>query len=734
MRNKENRKLNRDNRGFSFVLVIVAMAVVTLLIVTILYVALQNYQMKQTNLRSEDNFYSAEQVLDEIKAGLQTDINASISEAYNYVLERYTETEGQDTTRNWYFQTRFVDGLRAKLLGNANDGTYDLEHLKSYISNTATQGVVTLTTSVTSQNLETSYASGVTLKGLHVTYERDGYQSVIATDLNIAIPDIDFTQTANAPDLLSYGIIADKGIDMTYPNGQYAIEGNVYAGGDGIQLGQDADVVVTSMDRTVIDGPIVMADQSTAQFNVGALWADDISVTSAKLGLNGNVFVRDDLTLDGKNSEVTMQGRYYGFSNPELVQTSNVYKDGYLNGTADVAKSSAIVINGRTSSLNLQNLERMLLAGNTYVDARMSETDTNAINVKMGESITVKSNQLAYLAPAAAIIIEGGGRVEPGNPIVGLAAGAKVSLDTSIPLLSLGRKTLGELGITANNCKLYYTQNNIAYVYMDFTTDQQAAKYFQAYYGANANSKEFKEYMDLYLNAIQINPDSMVQFKTNGNVLTKNSLVRNTIITQSDINEAQAEENSYQDMYFALSKKLITMYTALSTEEKEQTVFDNLVQNKSSDSPSLSRFASSEGGKVVFTTKTSGQKAVLVDGNYTVSSADAANTRLILADGNVLLEANVDFTGLIICSGRLILENGATVTADSQAVAAVFQSIICESGGTATERTDGISPMSFFRDGSQYVIGGVLNGNVTEIGGNAIDVADLITYKNWKKL
>lgn len=734
MRNKENRKLNRDNRGFSFVLVIVAMAVVTLLIVTILYVALQNYQMKQTNLRSEDNFYSAEQVLDEIKAGLQTDINASISEAYNYVLERYTETEGQDTTRNWYFQTRFVDGLRAKLLGNANDGTYDLEHLKSYISNTATKGVVTLTTSVTSQNLETSYASGVTLKGLHVTYERDGYQSVIATDLNIAIPDIDFTQTANAPDLLSYGIIADKGIDMTYPNGQYAIEGNVYAGGDGIQLGQDADVVVTSMDRTVINGPIVMADQSTAQFNVGALWADDISVTSAKLGLNGNVFVRDDLTLDGKNSEVAMQGRYYGFSNPELVQTSNVYKDGYLNGTADVAKSSAIVINGRTSSLNLQNLERMLLAGNTYVDARMSETDTNAINVKMGESITVKSNQLAYLAPAAAIIIEGGGRVEPGNPIVGLAAGAKVSLDTSIPLLSLGRKTLGELGITANNCKLYYTQNNIAYVYMDFTTDQQAAKYFQAYYGANANSKEFKEYMDLYLNAIQINPDSMVQFKTNGNVLTKNSLVRNTIITQSDINEAQAEENSYQDMYFALSKKLITMYTALSTEEKEQTVFDNLVQNKSSDSPSLSRFASSEGGKVVFTTKTSGQKAVLVDGNYTVSSADAANTRLILADGNVLLEANVDFTGLIICSGRLIFGNGATVTADSQAVASVFQSIICESGGTATERTDGISPMSFFRDGSQYVIGGVLNGNVTEIGGNAIDVADLITYKNWKKL
>lgn len=734
MRNKENRKLNRDNRGFSFVLVIVAMAVVTLLIVTILYVALQNYQMKQTNLKSEDNFYSAEQVLDEIKAGLQTDINASISEAYNYVLERYTETEGQDTTRNWYFQTRFVDGLRAKLLGNANDGTYDLEHLKSYISNTATKGVVTLTTSVTSQNLETSYASGVTLKGLHVTYERDGYQSVIATDLNIAIPDIDFTQTANAPDLLSYGIIADKGIDMTYPNGQYAIEGNVYAGGDGIQLGQDADVVVTSMDRTVINGPIVMADQSTAQFNVGALWADDISVTSAKLGLNGNVFVRDDLTLDGKNSEVAMQGRYYGFSNPELVQTSNVYKDGYLNGTADVAKSSAIVINGRTSSLNLQNLERMLLAGNTYVDARMSETDTNAINVKMGESITVKSNQLAYLAPAAAIIIEGGGRVEPGNPIVGLAAGAKVSLDTSIPLLSLGRKTLGELGITANNCKLYYTQNNIAYVYMDFTTDQQAAKYFQAYYGANANSKEFKEYMDLYLNAIQINPDSMVQFKTNGNVLTKNSLVRNTIITQSDINEAQAEENSYQDMYFALSKKLITMYTALSTEEKEQTVFDNLVQNKSSDSTSLSRFASSEGGKVVFTTKTSGQKAVLVDGNYTVSSADAANTRLILADGNVLLEANVDFTGLIICSGRLIFGNGATVTADSQAVASVFQSIICESGGTATERTDGISPMSFFRDGSQYVIGGVLNGNVTEIGGNAIDVADLITYKNWKKL
>lgn len=55
-----------DNRGASFVMVVVAMAIVAVLAVTVLWIALMNLQMKVTDEKNTDNFYSAEGVLDQM--------------------------------------------------------------------------------------------------------------------------------------------------------------------------------------------------------------------------------------------------------------------------------------------------------------------------------------------------------------------------------------------------------------------------------------------------------------------------------------------------------------------------------------------------------------------------------------------------------------------------------------------------------------------------------------------
>jgi len=122
MKNLKNLKKNRNDKGFSFVMVIVSIGVVAILIAVVLLMAYQNYKMKVTGLKSEDNFYSAEQVLDEIKAGLQGDMSSSVSDAYSYVMEHYTETEGQDGVRHWYFQTQYVDNLYGTLLKDGTNG------------------------------------------------------------------------------------------------------------------------------------------------------------------------------------------------------------------------------------------------------------------------------------------------------------------------------------------------------------------------------------------------------------------------------------------------------------------------------------------------------------------------------------------------------------------------------------------------------------------------------------
>ena len=53
-----------DNRGASFVMVVVAMAIVAVLAVTVLWIALMNLQMEVMDEKNTDNFYSAEGVLD----------------------------------------------------------------------------------------------------------------------------------------------------------------------------------------------------------------------------------------------------------------------------------------------------------------------------------------------------------------------------------------------------------------------------------------------------------------------------------------------------------------------------------------------------------------------------------------------------------------------------------------------------------------------------------------------
>ena len=52
-------------------MVVVAMAIVAVLAVTVLWIALMNLQMKVTDEKNTDNFYSAEGVLDQICTGLQ---------------------------------------------------------------------------------------------------------------------------------------------------------------------------------------------------------------------------------------------------------------------------------------------------------------------------------------------------------------------------------------------------------------------------------------------------------------------------------------------------------------------------------------------------------------------------------------------------------------------------------------------------------------------------------------
>lgn len=790
MKNLKELKKNSNNKGFSFVLVIVSIGVVAMLIAVVLLLAYQNYKMKVTGLKSEDNFYSAEQVLDEIKAGLQGDMSSSVSDAYSYVMEHYTETENQDGTRNWYFQTQYVDNLYQTLSKDGATGEYDL----AYISNYVLQGrpgeasavaapvddesmappkymveykdgsKVELLCAVENQPaaiddegtltpvatpLQFNYSKGVTLKGLTVKYTNaQGYLSVVSTDLVLGIPSINFTQTANSPDLLSYALIANGDVKVENNlGGRSTIEGNAYAGALNIT---NANLTVKANDYLIVEDGINVTTASTTNNQLGkenyhfvheggALWTEDITLDGATTSLDGDIYVRDDLTLNGNESIVSVAGRYMGYSNPQLLNI--------LTNEAD--DSSAIIVNGRKSVIDFRNLEALLLAGNGYVDLGGADASyfnndvKNTNSVRMGESIAIKGNQLAYLAPAAAIRVSNGTIVESGNPVtVKVKSGSKLSelsvyLNTQIGLKELGGKSLRDLGIDAGDCQKYVVQKANAdgsvnvYVYMNLEASL-AAKYFDARYGADT-----EKYAKIFLPAVANADDFEDAFNKdlsdldrvaiNGNIAN----VANHNLEKSDV---QHEVLGYQNAFKALTKKLILSYSILKEDEKKESasVFTNLI-----DETEFDKFMAYKSGKAVFRTPVTEMDALLTSGDYTVTAADE-NVRLIVAKGNVTV--NADFQGLIIAKGGVIIAPGKNITAVPEETAAVFQCIystVTDAEGNKTEMKnvsgDTVSPMTYFKEGEQYLLNGIASGYVSGTLGEQIELSDYIQFENWQK-
>ncbi len=146
--------------------------------------------------------------------------------------------------------------------------------------------------------------------------------------------------------------------------------------------------------------------------------------------IRGDLFVQDDLQLDANGSYFSMVGSYVGYNNSTLGNLRKYYGDYYTdeNENKDFSifkkvdgkyqyvdkshiNSSSISINGMKSTLKFDTLSNLYLAGRSYIEHSkrtiVSKVDGNDTKVyiynskmddyKTGESIAVKSNQLAYI-------------------------------------------------------------------------------------------------------------------------------------------------------------------------------------------------------------------------------------------------------------------------------------------------------------------------------------------------
>ena len=136
--NGQKDTAGKQNKGFSLITVIIAVSFIGILGLLVLYMALSNFQMKITDLKGKDSFYTAERAIEEIRVGLQEDVGNSMSEAYIKVLETYDKDENSkdvvlDKQRQNDFVNEFIKKLANRLKKDSDQSKYNLDYMKKYL-------------------------------------------------------------------------------------------------------------------------------------------------------------------------------------------------------------------------------------------------------------------------------------------------------------------------------------------------------------------------------------------------------------------------------------------------------------------------------------------------------------------------------------------------------------------------------------------------------------------------
>lgn len=596
-------KKRRDDRGSAIVIVIIAMAMIGILATTMLWMAYMNYMIKVADVRNKNSFYTAEEVVEQIMSGLRRESAEAVGVAYREVLANWDNLDSEAARSN-LFMTTYMDTLIEKLKHPTQGSSYyDRSVLAGYVD-----GYVDETTGFTSTSANVDFVAwnhgnattdpeegkaemeivnnnSIILKNIYVSCtDNQDRVSIVKTDICLDVPKLIFENNGSIDSLYQYTLIGGEGIEILTP-GIINAQGSMYAGTDkdgkgGFTLGlkteddgtktkvggtslimEDALQVISRGDIAV-QGPASALTVRDMPGEDNRIYAKNISLNSASASLDSKVYVSNDLTLDGVGSRVALTKEYYGYGNSTL---------NGLPGEAaiDSANSSAIIINGKDSTVDMSAVTRLLLAGRSYIglDVGNAAGDTAGYTnpaapvpatmrkpVMMGESIAVKGGQVAYLVPAECIGTVKGESVIGQNPLSADKIGdtkeenentygvgfQEVDFDREV--YRLGGKKLSDLGVDDMDHirKVYAPYNGGSLLYYYLVMDKETAeKYFVQYYNVNANREEIDTYFNRYLSGgFQLGDfnDAKTEYTILGNSLVSSALTDSgvTLLTGVD--------------------------------------------------------------------------------------------------------------------------------------------------------------------------------------------------------
>lgn len=341
---KLSKKLN--NKGLTLVSVLIVIAFIAIIGTAAIMASLVNLKMKMVSKNAQKNFYSCDEAVDALYAGIGQESMACLEEAYKVVMARMVRSDKigdvktdieTDQDANW--KTYAISGRTAVTINGTALTEADVALREKYIENVInklttktvaldyTSGdynaqpiaenaqkqyfLTTLNNYIT--NGHDPYAAKVVgigdvtyqlkrddvslyvfqVKDVHVQrVDQSGYQSDLKVDIQIKLPlgNINFSEnsksaTATADALEKFSLIADNSVVFSNTT-VTTVDGSVYAGNNGITVNGGSTVNLGGVTDTVIIG---IEDAGGTATDQGALTL----LSGTKVIVGGNLWCKN---------------------------------------------------------------------------------------------------------------------------------------------------------------------------------------------------------------------------------------------------------------------------------------------------------------------------------------------------------------------------------------------------------------------------------------------------------
>lgn len=474
------------------------------------------------------------------------------------------------------------------------------------------------------------------------------YEQSITTDIVLTEPEYNVsfdTSSVSNNTLYEYAILADMGVEVGEDNDNRTtdaqVKGNIYAASDYYNKDYNdvaetkvtnkyeskpttmwgtkessaySGIFVNGKNSTLtLNSDVVVCSGSLAAYNgaeinlsgrtqtLSELWADNIVIggkDGGSLKASADAYIFDDTELNAEKASLKFtQGSYFGYSyNAQDTRSLNYLRQkGYL-ATGYKLRShfsdSAIIVNGKNSTLDLQDLNSLYIAGKSYIEfskiaaSSVPEDDENITvdenadyafttlkDYSTGQSLDVKTNQLMFLTQWS--VVNNTEKVDPDTGITTVTLQFPKTFEADANILDLyddflkDLATEGEKGVTA--IKQTVSGHDYYYLYIEDGKDSSnvsnAEKFAEKYY------KLLQDYGD-EISSKLYNVQKYEQFQ-----------VKLVLPAEGKINASGAvTDQNNDDSLFMRASTTTTMDVATALDNVSTgKVFTNILGNKGTD-------------------------------------------------------------------------------------------------------------------------------------------------------